>query len=153
MKKILITITIILSFNSTILIAQNIHPDSILLIKQGLNKKKQELSLELSKKSGDPIALLDRMLELGMWQEALQGINLLKKDSPEQELLLANYLILNNDFKTAEKHINQVLVQYKQNERAIYLKSILEMHAWRLSNALMVSKPASESANEAWTHE
>ena len=119
MKKILITITIILSFNSTILIAQNIHPDSILLIKQGLNKKKQELSLELSKKSGDPIALLDRMLELGMWQEALQGINLLKKDSPEQELLLANYLILNNDFKTAEKHINQVLVQYKQNERAI----------------------------------
>ncbi|WP_395803349.1 tetratricopeptide repeat protein [Daejeonella sp.] len=135
MKKILITITIILSFNSTILIAQTIHPDSILLIKQGLNKKKQELSLELSKKSGDPIALLERMLELGMWQEALQGINLLKKGNPAQELLLANYLILNNDFKTAEKHVNQVLVQYKQNEQAIYLKSILEMHAWRLSNA------------------
>jgi tetratricopeptide (TPR) repeat protein len=115
--------------------AQTIHPDSISLIKQALNTKKQELSVELSKKSGDRITLLERMLDLGMWQEALQGINLLKKGSPAQDLLLANYLILNNDFSAAEKHVDKVIKEDKQNEQAIYLKSILEMHAWRLSNA------------------
>ena len=115
--------------------AQTINPDSIELVKQSLNKKKQGLSLELSKKSGDRIVLLERMLELGMWQEALQGINSLKKGSHEQDLLLANYLILNNDFSAAEKHVEQVISRDKQNEQAIYLKSVLEMHAWRLSNA------------------
>lgn len=132
MKRIFALIIALFCLNSY---AQTIHPDSIQLIKLGLNKKKQELSLELSKKSGDKIVTLERMLDLGMWQEALQGINSLRKDSPQQNLLLANYLILNNDFSEAEKHVNKVLNQNKKNEQAIYLKSILEMHAWRLKNA------------------
>jgi Tfp pilus assembly protein PilF len=132
MKRIFALVIPLFCLNSY---AQTIHPDSISLIKQALNKKKQELSSELSKKSGDHITHLERMLELGMWQEALQGINSLKKGSPEQELLLANYFILNNDFSAAEKHVEQVISRDKQNEQAIYLKSVLEMHAWRLSNA------------------
>lgn len=142
MNKILIAITIILSLNCTLIKAQNINPDSILLVKKELKNSKNELSLRLSNRSGSQTLVLERMLELGMWQEALKGINSLKKGSPEQQLLLANYLILNNDFWAAEKHVNKVLGQDKQNEQAIYLKSVLEMHAWRLPNAALLLEEA-----------
>jgi len=132
MKRIFALMISLFCLNS---FAQTIHPDSISLIKQGLNKKKQELSLELTKKSGDRTELLDQMLSLGMWRDALEGINSLTKGSSEQQLLMANYLILNNDFSAAEKYVEKFLSQDKQNEQAVYLKSILEMHAWRLSNA------------------
>ena len=138
MNRILIAITIIVSLNCTLLKAQTINPDNIELVKKELNNTKKELSLKFLNHSGSQALILERMLELGMWQEALKGINSLKKGSPEQQLLLANYLILNNDFSAAEKYVNIVLGQDKQNEQAIYLKSVLEMHAWRLSNAALL---------------
>ncbi|WP_395627161.1 hypothetical protein, partial [Daejeonella sp.] len=116
MNRILIAITIIVSLNCTLLKAQTINPDNIELVKKELNNTKKELSLKFLNHSGSQTLVLERMLELGMWQEALKGIHSLKKGSPEQQLLLANYLILNNDFSAAEKYVNIVLGQDKQNE-------------------------------------
>lgn len=135
MNKIFILIVLFFCFNILLSKAQSINPDSIELVKKELNNTKKELSLKFSNHSGSQTLLLERMLELGMWQEALQGISKLEKGSNDHHLLLANYLILNNDFFTAEKHIDLVLAKEKQNEQAIFLKSILEMHAWRLTNA------------------
>ena len=135
MNKILIAIILFFCFSNLLLKAQSINPDNIELVKKELNNTKKELSLKFLNHSGSQALILERMLELGMWQEALQGINILEKSSNDHHLLLANYLILNNDFFTAEKYIDQVLAKEIQNEQAIFLKSILEMHAWRLSNA------------------
>ena len=86
MNKILIAIILFFCFSNLLLKAQSINPDNIELVKKELNNTKKELSLKFLNHSGSQALILERMLELGMWQEALQGINILEKSSNDHHL-------------------------------------------------------------------
>lgn len=144
MNKNLFIIAFIIASLSSTARAQYIPADSVEHVKKELLIKKNNLLERYSNSSENKIALLERMLDLGMWGEALKGINSLNKESFEYQILFANYLILNNDLNEAENLINQALSKEKDNIQAIYLKSVLEMHAWRLGNASIILEKALE---------
>ena len=123
-------------------IAQTIDPDSIEMAKKQLIIVKKSLSESLIKRGRNRGPIIQKMLELGMWQEALKAISGLKSGSKEHQLLSAEYLILNNEFKEAEILVNKILVKHVQDEKAILLKSLLEMHAWQLPEAASILEKA-----------
>jgi len=142
MRIIILYFAIVFCLSSIGSIAQTIDPDSIELAKKQLVFVKTELSKELTKGGKNKEQIIRSMLELGMWREASQGIAKLKSGSKEHQLLSAEYLILNNEYKEAEILVNKVLSRYGQSEKAILLKSVLEMHAWRLPNAASILEKA-----------
>jgi predicted Zn-dependent protease len=103
------------------------------------------LSESLEKGGKNRGQIIQNMLELGMWQEASKAMSGLKSGSKEHQLLSAEYQILNNKFKEAELIVNNILVKHVQDEKAILLKSVLEMHAWRLSEAASILDKALKS--------
>ena len=135
MKRTAFLIALIFCLNAWGTFAQTIDPDSIELVKKQLTRVKKSLIENLVKKSSNSSQIIQSMLELGMWQEASNAISGLKSESIEHQLLAAEYLILTNEFKEAELIVNKILVNNGQEEKAILLKSVLEMHAWRLPEA------------------
>lgn len=83
-----------------------------------------------------------KMLKAGMWDEALQVMKLMNKNTNLYRHLQAQYLILHNDYKGAQTYVDAVLKQDKNNEDAIAEKAFLEIQAWRLSNALSICEAA-----------
>ena len=126
-------------------IAQTIDPDSIELVKKQLTIVKKSLTESLGKESKNRGQIIQNMLDLGMWQEASKAMSGLRTGSTEKELLIAEYLILNNEFKKAELIVNKILVKHRQEEKAILLKSVLEMHAWRLPESASILEKALKS--------
>ncbi len=135
MKRTAFLIALIFCLNAWGTFAQTIDPDSIELVKKQLTRVKKSLIENLVKKSSNSSQIIQSMLELGMWQEASKAMSGLKSESIEHQLLAAEYLILTNEFKEAELIVNKILVNNGQEEKAILLKSVLEMHAWRLPEA------------------
>ena len=135
MKRTAFLIALIFCLNAWGSFAQTIDPDSIELVKKQLTRVKKSLIENLVKKSSNSSQIIQSMLELGMWQEASNAMSGLKSESIEHQLLAAEYLILTNEFKEAELIVNKILVNNGQEEKAILLKSVLEMHAWRLPEA------------------
>ncbi|WP_316789011.1 tetratricopeptide repeat protein [Pedobacter frigoris] len=130
--------------------SQNIHPDETLKIQQALQDARGQL-LQKAGSANVDIETVDRMLQLGLWREAKLIID--KHKGVDYQLLLADYLILNNDFKEAEKLVNSVLKQSSKNEKALLLKGFLEIQAWRLQQAaeiaqrIIKSNASSEAGN------
>ena len=114
--------------------AQNIPADDAKLaliqlkaLKQGLKQANQ-----INPES------IDQMLSLGMWDEALQAIAKHKKPTTAIVLLSVDYLMLNNDFKTAALIVNKVLKQEPRNEKAVALSAALRVQAWQLPEAALI---------------
>ncbi|HZG24181.1 MAG TPA: tetratricopeptide repeat protein [Chitinophagaceae bacterium] len=116
--------------------AQEINPDSTgIAFTQLQNARKSLLAAQKEKSTPDPLAI-SVMLELGMWPEALGYLKSGKIPAAENDLLWADYHILNNDFPKAEQLVNGVLKAHSQNEKAILLKAFLQIQAWRLPDAV-----------------
>ncbi len=118
--------------------AQTIAPDDTALTLKELVKVKQQLKKNLTDPKQNKIAIIQRMLELGSWNEALNAISSYKNPTQPIELLSADYLMLNNDFKGAEKIVNKVLKQDSKNEKAISLLVALKVQAWLLPEAATI---------------
>jgi Tfp pilus assembly protein PilF len=92
-----------------------------------------------------------RMLETGMWNEALQRLQA-APDNDNTKLLWADYHILQNNFTASAKLVNAVLKKQPANEKALLLKAFLEIQAWELPKAektcrqLLGSSPGSAKA-------
>lgn len=142
MKRTAFLIALVFCLNALGSFAQTIDPDSIELVKKQLTSVKKGLIENLGKENSNSGQIIQSMLELGMWQEALKAMSELKSGSLEHQLLAAEYLILNNEFKEAEVIVNKILVKNGQEEKAILLKSVLEMHAWRLHEAASILEKA-----------
>lgn len=128
--------------------SQTIHPDETVKAGQALQTERGVL-LKKSGSSRVDVSTVDRMLQLGLWKEAKLIIDQHKGSG--YQLLLADYLILNNDFKGAEKVVNAVLKQSRGNEKAMLLKAFLEIQAWRLNRAADIALQVvkNNSASEA----
>ena len=134
MKSIKISVLIVFGLISNFSFAQNLSPDSTKLALKRLNEIKQEL-----KKSNQiNIESIDKMLSLGMWNEAFKAISSYKKPTQAIDLLYADYLMLNNDFKAAEQIVNKVLKQDSKNEKAISIRIALKVQAWLLPEAASI---------------
>lgn len=130
--KISAILTFVLISNASF--AQNISPDSITLILKRLAEIKQELR----KSNQNSAENIDKMLSLGMWNEAFKAISNYKKPTQAIELLSADYFMLNNDYKAAERIVNKVLKQDSKNEKAISIKVALKLQAWLLPEAATI---------------
>ena len=123
-----------LGLMANVSLAQNISPDSTKLALKRLNEIKQEL-----KKSNQVSAeSIDKMLSLGMWDDAFKAISTHKKPTPAIELLSADYFMLNNNFKPAEQIVNKILKQDPKNEKAVSLLVALKVQAWLLPEAASI---------------
>ncbi len=134
MKSIKISALLAFGLIANATYAQSISPDSTRLALKRLTEIKQEL-----KKSNQvSIESIDKMLSLGMWDEAFKAISSNKKPTPAIELLSADYLMLNNNFKDAELIVNKVLKQDIKNEKAISIRIALKVQAWLLPEAAAI---------------
>ncbi|WP_316820799.1 tetratricopeptide repeat protein [Pedobacter gandavensis] len=116
--------------------AQTLHPDSVVLALKQLSKEKQELLHQFSA-SGNKTEYVEKMLTLGLWEEAAQAISVNQQASPDFKLLKADYLFLNNEFKAAEALVDAFIKANPRHEKAILLKAALEIQAWRLQAAAL----------------
>ena len=152
MVKILF-LSCILSLNIVSSYGQTISPDSTASAMKQLKGLKQQLSKSLSVDKGkNKVARIQRMLELGMWEEAIQAIAENKKPSAGYKLLLADYLMLNNELKKAETIVNEVLKGEPKNEKALLLKVFLEIQAWRLPQAAAICERAVKEKSSEKLH-
>lgn len=134
MKSIKISTILAFALISNISFAQNLSPDSTNLALKRLVEIKQELK----KSNQNNVENIDKMLSLGMWNEAFKAISSYKKPTQAIELLYADYFMLNNDYKAAEQIVNKVLKQDSKNEKAIAIKVALKVQAWLLPEAASI---------------
>ncbi|UKJ07764.1 tetratricopeptide repeat protein [Solitalea lacus] len=109
-----------------------INPDSTAAAKRALDKERASL---LTNKELKPEPKIERMLKLGMWNDALQLISADKNPGIEMRLVNAEYFLITNDFRKADSLVNGVLLRRKENPKALLLKAQLETWAWKLSEA------------------
>jgi predicted Zn-dependent protease len=121
---------------------QNINPDSATLALKELTKVKQQLLKAVETPGQQKVPVIQRMIELGMWNEALKEIERNKKPSADYKILSANYLILNNELKKAARLVYEVLKAQPKNQKALLLKAFLEVQAWQLPQAAATCEKA-----------
>ncbi|MEO6681292.1 MAG: tetratricopeptide repeat protein [Ginsengibacter sp.] len=122
------------------LFGNGINPDNTVAAAKQLAMDQESLRQKLIKKSTLSVAEIKKMLEIGLFEEANKSIIKIKnKNSADFKLLSAGYLILNNDFKGAERFVNGLLKQQPDLEDAVAIKINLEIQAWRLTNAQNIS--------------
>lgn len=132
----------ILSLNTLITFGQAINPDSVISATKELHNYKKQLLSALSDPQVKKVPLIQRMIELGMWEEASLAIKQFKPATSEYQLMSAEYHIIHNEFKKAEVLVHEVLNKQSGNEHAILLKAGLEIQAWRLQEAVMICEKA-----------
>ncbi len=131
MWKILLTVTIIL-FQFHSIHPQTINPDDVENANRQLQLERQNIK---TNKKLDAAAKTEKMLSLGLWQEAEEILNTIKKPDEAAKLVQARYLFLNNEFHEAEKIVNSVLTTNPANRKALLLKARLKIEAWLITEA------------------
>lgn len=129
---------LILVFTAQVqVLAQIIDPDSTAKASRLLQAEQHILLQQVHEKSSDlPLSTIERMLNLGLFEEANSAIiNIKDPSAPQAKLLKAHSLILLNDFQGAEVFVNDVLLKNPGLEEAVALKAFLEIQAWRLDQA------------------
>lgn len=98
--------------------------------------------------------ILHKMLGLGLWEEAKKEIENNNDLSPlDKSLLQVDYLILNNNFKQADRLVNSILQKDKNNIEALRFLAVLDIEAWKLSEAerrckeILVKQPLDEETS------
>lgn len=132
----------ILSLHTARSIAQTINPDSTRLASKHLEIIKQKLLSDISDPGQNRVPIIQRMLDLGMWKEASYFLAQKKLLTSDYQLLQAEYFIHNNEFNKAENLVNEELKKHPENEKAVFLKVGLEIHAWRLAVAAALCEKA-----------
>ncbi len=112
------------------------HPDSTAALRSQLQQERERL--RQSTGTATP-QRAERMLELGMWQEAGE---LLKAAKPtaHTKIAQAKLAILQNEFKQAEVLVQQVLGESPELKEAHLLWSKLQVQAWQLYEALATAE-------------
>lgn len=140
MNRLLIYAAFLLMGTTQAVKAQSLNPDSAVLALHTLKATQAQLLQQPATNGPEQVTLISNMLKLGVWDRALQLINAGKSTSADYKLLRADYLILNNDFKGAERLVNSVLATRPANEKALRLKAYLQIQAWRLPQAIASCK-------------
>ncbi|MHC2993794.1 hypothetical protein OB13_20255 [Pontibacter sp. HJ8] len=108
------------------------HPDQVAQVRAKLQQERKQVSeatdLAIPEKA-------NRMLELGMWQEAGQLLAG-SQQTPQAKLAKARLAILQNDYHAAGELVQKVLKQAPGDHEAMLLKSRLQVQAWELPQAL-----------------
>ncbi|WP_242927017.1 tetratricopeptide repeat protein [Pontibacter vulgaris] len=112
------------------------HPDNIAEVKAKLQQERMQAQ---ASKSISAAAKAEKLLELGMWQEASQALTT-AKPSTQTILAKAKLAILQNEFKQAEKLVLQALKQNTKQPEALLLQSKLQVQAWELPKALATAE-------------
>ena len=120
--------------------AQTIDPDNTALALTKLEQERKQLLVDIAKP--DKLPVIEKMLDLGMWDKALLEMNKLKQGSFERQVLEVDYLLLNNDFSTAEKIVKNLNKLQPKNQKVILLNAYLQMQAWRLPQAAQICNAA-----------
>ena len=108
---------------------------------QLLATKQDELRKQLEEGTPDTYQVLDDMLNLGLWEEALLGIEASAGISQtERAVLLAEYWWLNNDFGQAEQALNSLSAEDRNTPSAARMEATLLIEAWELQKAETLSK-------------
>ncbi|GAB3941656.1 hypothetical protein GCM10028805_05170 [Spirosoma harenae] len=122
--------------------------------KANLDKARAALLSEFRQSANGKAILIKRMLDLGLWPEAINAIKAGKDlTAAEKSILWAEYEWLINDFKASEKAVNAALTADKNNAWAKRLKALLAIEAWDLQNAekqckaLLASNPADDETS------
>jgi tetratricopeptide (TPR) repeat protein len=151
MKRFCFSLILFLVINAGAIRSQSINPDSTEQVFKELVKLKKQLVLEADTAT-NAVPVINRMLELGLWEIADSLIESSKHNDIDYQLLKCNYLILNNKYKEAEIIMSQVLKKERKNEKALLIKGFLEIQAWRLLKAentakqVLQNNPESEDA-------
>lgn len=109
-----------------------INPDSTAAAKRALDKERTSL---LANKELKPEPKIERMLQLGLWNEAIPLLTADKNPGIDMRLLNAEYFLLTNDFKKADSLVTSVLSRRKDHQKALLLKAQLDVWAWKLDDA------------------
>lgn len=116
--------------------SQRIDPDNTIAAAKQLEFEQETLRNQFKNSAIQPEVVIERMLDLGLFEEAEKSIKKIKEpSSTAAKLLNARYLILTNDFKGAENFVNDILKKEPGLEKAVALNIFLEIQAWRLDNA------------------
>ncbi|WP_074590117.1 tetratricopeptide repeat protein [Pedobacter antarcticus] len=142
MKRNHFYLTCLFALQAAGLSAQTLSPDSAGLALKQLSGLQQEVLKKATQPGKDQVESLSRLLQLGMWDQVLATINGKGNQTPDFQLLKADYLILTNELKQAEKLVYEVLKKQPSNEKAILLKAFLEIQAWRLPEAAQICEAA-----------
>ena len=111
------------------------HPDDIPALHQKLEQeRRQALSQSMA-----TAAKAEKLLELGLWQEARQVLQNAKPNTATK-LAQAKLAMLNNEFATAEKLVGEALKTNPTLPEALLLKSKLEVQAWELPKAMATAQ-------------
>ncbi|HEY4652630.1 MAG TPA: tetratricopeptide repeat protein, partial [Pontibacter sp.] len=142
--RLILLFTTIFAFACTAL-AQ--HPDDVKAIREKLQQERQ-----LAKTATiAPAEKAEKLLELGLWQEAQQTIAR-AKPTAQTIVTKAKLAILNNEFEQAEKLVKQALKLQPESAEALLLQSKLQVQAWELekakvtANQVLAKAPKHEAA-------
>ncbi|MFC3562972.1 tetratricopeptide repeat protein [Pedobacter jamesrossensis] len=120
--------------------AQTIDPDNTTLALTKLEQSRKQLLVDIAKPNKAPV--IEKMFELGMWDKALLEMNKLKQGSFERKMLEVDYLLLNNNFKSAELIVGELNKLQPKNPKVILLNAYLQMQAWKLPQAAQICENA-----------
>ena len=133
--------------------SQRINPDNTVEASNQLKIEQMRLQTQFHNSAIQPASVIEKMLDLGLFEDAKRAVEYIKDpSSAASKLLKARYLILTNDFKGAERYVNEVLKEQPGLEKAVALHIFLEIQAWRLDHAKRIcttylSKKHSEEIN------
>ncbi|MGA9650787.1 tetratricopeptide repeat protein [Pedobacter sp.] len=120
--------------------AQTTDPDNTALAFTKLEQARKQLLIDVAKPNKVPV--IEKMFDLGMWDKALLEMNKLKQGSFERKMLEVDYLLLNNNFKSAEKIVSELNKLQPKNPKVILYNAYLQMQAWRLPQAAQICELA-----------
>ncbi|MBB6612225.1 tetratricopeptide repeat protein [Pontibacter sp. Tf4] len=147
MHKIYTSLVLLITTLTFALPALAQHPDNIKAIREKLQQERQQARTATIA----PAEKAEKLLELGLWQEAEQTI---AKAKPTAQTIVAKakLAILNNEFEQAEKLVTQALKLQPESADALLLKSKLQVQAWELekakatANQILAKAPNNEAA-------
>jgi Flp pilus assembly protein TadD len=123
------------------------HPDDIQAVREKLQQERQQAKTATIA----PAEKAEKLLELGLWQEAEQTIAT-AKPTVQTTVAKAKLAIVNNEFEQAEKLVTQALKLQPTSPEALLLQSKLQVQAWELekakatANKILAKNPKHEAA-------
>ncbi|PKV63251.1 tetratricopeptide repeat protein [Pontibacter ramchanderi] len=112
------------------------QPDQIAEIKARLEKERSTLRGSTARPLPERV---NRMLDLGMWQEADALLKPIPA-SPGANLSKARLAMLRHEYHKANKLVEEVLQQEPANRLALLLQSKLQIQAWELPKAMATAQ-------------
>ncbi len=121
------------------------NPDDMDKAYEILAAQRQEALQQANAESTPSAETLEKLLDLGLWQEATFRLAS-GDDSPGMQMARAKYAWLQNDFSETERLTNAVLKAEPGNFKANLMKSVLEVEAWELEKAAETAKKLADNS-------